>query len=158
MPHWQVPPLQLSAPMASEQGGLVPQAQRPSAPHSLVVRASHAVHAAALTPHEAGPGVTQVFPFEQQPVQPSQPPTVMPASSTETGFSTPLTTTTRPRPSASTVPWCSPRTSTSMVFPSSESGNSTRTTEMLGSGPAATSGRRLAGKISVWASRPLYSS
>jgi hypothetical protein len=127
--------------MARVQGGLSPQPHRPSAPHESVVRRSHVVHATPPTPHAAAVADRQT-PSEQQPWQLSQP-DMGAASTTVTGRSTPRTTPTRARPSPTTSPADRPSTQISNVSPSSASGSSTRTDELLASSSPAVSGRAL---------------
>lgn len=114
LPHWHWPLTQRSPPMAREQGGPEPQAQRPSAPQESAVSASHTAHSAPPVPQAAEVGERQSPAAVQHPAQLSQP-DIGAARMTVTARSTPFTTATRARPSATTAPPASPSTNRSRV-------------------------------------------
>ena len=141
-PHWHWPLTQWSAPVASEQGGPDPHAQRPSAPHESAVAGSQVVHWPPAVPQSETLGDRHTPAAVQQPVQLSQP-DIGSARMTVTAVSSPLTTPTCARPWATTAPPPRPSTKISRVCWSSASASNTRTDEVLGNAAPALSGREL---------------
>lgn len=153
-PHAQPPPsaLQLSAPMAALQGGPPAHPHRPLLSQPSVVSASHERHEPPPAPHDAALGEVMHRPVSlTQPLQPD----IGAARMTVTGRSTPFTTTTRAAPSPTTAPPEVPWTEISTECWSSVSESSTRTDEVLGSGPEAVSGRSAGPKTPASPSKAL---
>jgi hypothetical protein len=139
--------------MASEQGGPLPHAHRPSAPQESAERGSHAVHAPPPAPQAATLAVRQAPVALQQPAHAAQPAIGSP-STTVTKRSRPRLTTTRDAPSPTSAPLRKPSTFTSSVWLSSASGSSTRTEVVAASNSPGVSGRNAGPNVATSSTEP----